>query len=94
MKGNTIKFYPHDGRHYHVKLRKRSDCNHYSIRVYIPSPEHSMRVRNIVTRIRIRDILRTYSFTRMQFIDDQSFVMEDIFSLLETMIGWIPATRR
>ena len=59
-----------DEEYYHVQVRKRSDGRSYKFVVYVPGDEHMNKIRNIASRIRVRDIVKSYSWCKIKSVGE------------------------
>lgn len=67
---NVLKICYTDDEYYQVEVRKRSDGRSYKFVVYVPGNEHRNKIRNITSRIRVRDIIKSYSWARIKFVGE------------------------
>lgn len=80
---NTVKFYNTEDEYYHVIVKHRKNGG-LKFKIYVPDGCYQNKIRNITTAIRIRDILRSYEWTKMSFIntDGKTFTRNDVLNLI------------
>lgn len=80
---NTVKFYNTEDEHFYVNIRKGKNGG-LRFRIWVPSYYYQNKIRNITTAIRIRDILRSYEWSKMSFINTngKTFTKDDVLNLI------------
>lgn len=80
---NTVKFYNTEDEYYQVIVKYRKDGG-LNFKIYVPDGYYQNKIRNITAAIRIRDILRSYEWSKMFFIntDGKTFTRNDVLNLL------------
>jgi hypothetical protein len=64
--GNLLNIYYTLDKYFKISVRKRSNRKDYEFDIRIPDPSYQNNIRNVASRIHARNIIKFYSWNRVQ----------------------------